>query len=187
MSIRRFKEQPIHRRLLEKAVQVLKGDDRVKGLYLSGMPSTDEYSDIDLFILSSLEDREGPERDRLKTASRVGQIMAEAMSTVPHTYVVVYEPGVKMDYCYHVLPEKPRPDRRFVDVLYDPSGHIDEVVEMSKTASIDVTDEYLPEPRQTLLRSPALRDNEARPRGTLGVEGHRGVLSGSPDIIRAYS
>jgi len=87
----------------------LKGDDRVKGLYLSGSPSTDEYSDIDLFVLSSVEDREGLERDRLKTASRVGKIMAEAMSTVPHTYVVVYEPGLKMDYCYHVLPEKPRP------------------------------------------------------------------------------
>ncbi len=143
MNIRRFREQPVHRRLLEKAVKALKGDDRVKGLYLSGTPSTDDYSDIDLFILSSVEDREGLERDRVKTAGRVGEIVAEAMSTVPHTYVVVYEPGVKMDYCYHVLPEKPRPDRVFVDVLYDPSGHIEEVIEMSKTASIGVSDEYL--------------------------------------------
>ena len=48
-----------------------------------------------------------------------------------------------MDYYFHVLPEKPRPDRKFVGVLYDPSSHIEEIVERSKTASIEVSDEYL--------------------------------------------
>jgi len=135
MNIRRFKNQPIHRELLEKAVKVLKRDERVQGLYLSGNPETDEYSDIDLFLMSTKEDRESLEKDRLGIANRVGNIMAECMALVPHTYVVIYEPGVKMDYSFHVIPEKIRPDKQYMDIIYDPDGHLMDVVEKSKTSS----------------------------------------------------
>jgi len=37
MNIRRFREQPVHRCLLEKAAQVLKTDDLGKALYLSSL------------------------------------------------------------------------------------------------------------------------------------------------------
>lgn len=143
MNITRFKDQPIHRELLEKAVKVLTQDDRVQGLYVSGYPETDEFSDIDLMIMSTEEDRESLERDRLEIAGQVGTIMAECMALVPHTYVVVYEPGVKMDYCFHVPPEKIRPDKQHMDIIYDPDGHLKDVVKKSKTSSFSMDHDQL--------------------------------------------
>lgn len=130
LNIRRYSNQPNHQRLIAKAVEILTKDRRVKGLYLSGSPKTDEYSDIDLMILSSEEDRQSLEKDRLKIATQVGEIKAEAMSPgVPHTYVVFYHPEeIKFDYCFHTFPEKSRPDRANIDILYDPNGHLKELV-----------------------------------------------------------
>lgn len=143
MNIRRFEGMPVHRNLLEKAVDVLRNDERVKGLYLSGTLSTDEFSDIDLMVLSSQEDRIGLEKNSLEIAKQVGDIMSESMSTVPHTYVVVYEPGIKMDYSFHMFPEKPRSDKVFIDVLYDPTGHLEELVEKSKQSSFSINHDEL--------------------------------------------
>jgi hypothetical protein len=71
-------------------------------------------------ILSIEENRRSLEVERLQIASHVGEIMAEAMSLAPDTYVVEYRPGVKMDYCFHLHPEKPRPDKALIDIVYDP-------------------------------------------------------------------
>ena len=132
MNYKRYVNQPNHRKLISRAVKILVGDQRVKGLYLSGSPKTDEHSDIDLMILSTKEDRESLEKDRLKIASQVGEIKAEAMALIPHTYVVFYHPEeIKFDYCFHAVPEKIRPDKAEIDIVYDPAGHLHQLVEES--------------------------------------------------------
>ncbi len=124
--------------LLSRAVELLRDDPRVEGLYVSGSIHTDDYSDIDLMILSSEENRRSLEAERLEIASRVGEIMAEAVAMVPHTYVVVYKPGIKMDYCFHLHPEKPRPDKALIDIVYDPGGHLGELVARSREMAWEI-------------------------------------------------
>lgn len=108
----------VHMGLLMRAVDALKEDERVLGLYVSGNPDTDEFSDVDLMIVSKREDIRSLEEDRYMIASKVGEIRSEAMALKPHTYVVNYEEGVKMDYCFHVYPERPRPDKAYIDIIY---------------------------------------------------------------------
>ena len=60
-----------------RAVGVLRGDGRVLGLYVSGSPDTDEYSDVVLMVLSREEDVEGLEGSRYALVSRVGEIRAQ--------------------------------------------------------------------------------------------------------------
>ena len=141
--MKRFSGLPVHKALLGRAVEVLKGDGRVLGLYVSGSPDTDEFSDVDLMILSTAEDRVSLERDRVEIASRVGEIRAEAMAMVPHTYVVNYAGGVKMDYCFHVAPERPRPDKALIDIMYDPTGQLAVLVEESRKLAWDIDTEEL--------------------------------------------
>jgi hypothetical protein len=119
--------------LISRAVEILVGDQRVKGLYLSGSLKTDEHSDIDLAILSTEQDRKSLENDRLKIAGQIGEIKAEAMSAgIPHTYVVFYNPEeIKFDFNFHVLPEQPRSDKAKIDILHDPTGHLQEIAEES--------------------------------------------------------
>lgn len=132
LNIKRFVGQSRHRQLISKAVEILIKDQRVKGMYLSGSAETDEHSDIDLMILSTKEDRESLEKDRLKIASQVGEIKAEAMALVPHTYVVFYHPEeIKFDYNFHALPEEVRPDKAKIDIIYDPTGQLHKLVEES--------------------------------------------------------
>ena len=59
-----------------RAVGVLRGDGRVLGLYVSGSPDTDEYSDVGLMVVSRRGDVEGLEGGRYALASRVGEIRA---------------------------------------------------------------------------------------------------------------
>lgn len=127
----RFQDLPHYRELLEKAVKVLRKDERVRALYLSGSLLTDEYSDIDLMILSTREDAQELENERFEIASKVGKIRAEVLGR-PRTYVVVYEPfGIKVDYCFHFISEKPRPDKANIEILYDPDGILSKLVEDS--------------------------------------------------------
>ena len=132
MNSKRYANQSKHERLVSKAVQLLIKDKRVKGLYLSGSTRTDEYSDIDLTILSTEEDRESLEKDRLKIASQLGEIKAEAMSLIPHTYVVFYHRDeIKFDFNFHAIPERNRPDKANIEILYDPTGQLYRLVEES--------------------------------------------------------
>ena len=78
--MRRFRGQPVHRGLLMRAVGVLRGDGRVLGLYVSGSPDTDEYSDVGLMVVGRRGDVEGLEGDRYALASRVGEIRARIRS-----------------------------------------------------------------------------------------------------------
>jgi predicted nucleotidyltransferase len=128
----RYINQPKHRRLVSKAVKFLIRDKRVRGLYLSGSTRTDEYSDIDLTILSTEQDRESLEKDRLKIASQLGEIEAEAMSLIPHTYVVFFhQDEIKFDFNFHAIPERNRPDKADIEILYDPTGQLHRLVEES--------------------------------------------------------
>jgi hypothetical protein len=132
MNYKRYANQPKHRKLISKAVKILIEDQRVKGLYLSGSVKTDGHSDIDLTILSTERDREGLEKERLKIASQIGEINAEAMSQFPHIYVVFYDPEeIKFDFNFHILPERARPDKAKIDVIYDPTGDLHKTVEES--------------------------------------------------------
>jgi hypothetical protein len=135
----------MHRKLIGKAVRILTKDRRVRGLYLSGSVRTDVYSDIDLTILSTEQDRESLEKERLKTANQIGKIKAEAMSPgLPHTYVVFYDPEeIKFDFNFHVLPEQPRPDKAKIDILYDPTGQLKKLVEESSKIEWTIDKEEL--------------------------------------------
>ncbi len=143
MNHRRYANQPKHKKLISKAVKLLIRDERVKGLYLSGSTRTDEYSDIDLTILSTEQDRESLEKDRLEIASQLGEIKAEAMPLVPHTYVVFYHPDeIKFDFNFHSIPERNRPDKAEIEIMYDPTGQLQRLVEESAkmTWTIDPDD-----------------------------------------------
>jgi hypothetical protein len=143
MKYKRYANQPKHRKLISRAAKILTGDQRVKGLYLSGSVKTDEHSDIDLTILSTEQDRESLEKERLRIATQIGEIKAEAMSQFPHTYVVVYDPEeIKFDFNFHVLLEHARPDKANIDVIYDPTGHLNKTVEESAKMewTVDIDD-----------------------------------------------
>lgn len=141
----RFLDQPNHRELVDRAVGVLSEDPRVRGLYLSGSPTTDEYSDIDLMILSTREDAQSLENERLEIARKIGEVRAEAMGR-PHTYAVIYEPlGIKVDYCFHLVAENPRPDKAGIEILYDPDKILGRLVEESANLSWGIDRDALKE------------------------------------------
>ncbi|MHA1303447.1 MAG: nucleotidyltransferase domain-containing protein [Candidatus Heimdallarchaeaceae archaeon] len=140
----RFGNLPRHRSLLERIVPKLLENKRIKGLYLSGSPKTDENSDIDLIILSSEEDREDLEKEVEDLAKKVGKIKVEAWAGVPHTYVVFYDAEeVKVDFSFHIFPEKRRPDRATIEILYDPTGDLQKLVEDSAALEWEIDLAYL--------------------------------------------
>lgn len=130
-QVEKFINLPKHQSLLERAAKVLIEDPRVRGIYVGGSQSADEYSDVDLSILCKTEeDRESLKKDRLKIAQEVGKLKAESMSVFPYVYVTFYEEEeVKVDYSFGVVPPELRPDKVNVTIIYDPDGYIEKMVE----------------------------------------------------------
>ena len=142
--VEKFTNLPKHQALIDKAVEVLKQDSRVKGIYISGSKKADEFSDIDCSILCTAEDFDSLKKDRLETAKKIGEIKAESMSVFPSVYVVFYETDeIKLDFSWEVLPKKIRPDHAYITNLYDPEGHIAKIIEKAWQMDWDINEEEL--------------------------------------------
>lgn len=133
-QIEKFKNLPKHQSLIERAAKVLTEDSRVRGIYVGGSQSADEFSDVDLSIIcKNEEDRESLKKDRLKIAQEVGKLKAESMSVFPYVYVTFYEEEeVKVDYSFSIVPPELRPDKVNVTIIYDPDGYLEKMVENCK-------------------------------------------------------
>ncbi|MCE7741298.1 MAG: hypothetical protein GOP50_02465 [Candidatus Heimdallarchaeota archaeon] len=143
-SIEKFKNLPKHQDLIDRATEVVIADSRVVGLYIGGSQTADEYSDIDLSIyFNTEEDLNSFRNDRLEAAKKIGKFKAESMSGFPFVYVVFYEEEeVKVDFAYNLVPAEPRPDKIYFDILYDPEGHLERMMEESRKMKweVDIAD-----------------------------------------------
>ncbi|TET80380.1 MAG: hypothetical protein E3J43_02235 [Candidatus Heimdallarchaeota archaeon] len=133
-QVEKFSKLPKHQSLLERTAEVLIKDSRVRGIYVGGSQSADEFSDVDLSILCKTEeDRESLKKDRLRIAQEVGKLKAESMSGFPYVYVTFYEEEeVKVDYSFSIVPPELRPDKVNVTIIYDPDGHLEKMVKNCK-------------------------------------------------------
>ena len=141
----KFKDLPIHQSLTTQACELLSKDSRVKAIYLGGSPRADEYSDIDLTILCSENHLKSLLDDRYKIAEQVGEIKCAAIPPVSDRMLVVFyeKEEVKLDYIYNNLPLDARPDRAYIEILFDPEGLLEEVVEESKKLDWEIDLEFL--------------------------------------------
>ncbi len=141
--IKKFDKLPKHQSLIERSVKVITEDTRVVGLYIGGSPTADEYSDIDLNIyFKTQEDLDSFRNDRVEIAQKVGKIKAESMSGFPFVYVVFYEEEIKIDFAYNLVPAESRPDKIYCDIIYDPEGYLETMMEESKKLKweVDIAD-----------------------------------------------
>ena len=142
--VEKFANLPKHQSLIDKAVEVLKEDSRVKGIYISGSRKADEFSDIDLGILCSKENFDSLKKDGFKIAKKIGEIKAESMAVIPDVYVVFYNPDeIKVDFCWEIIPKEIRPDHAYITNLYDPDGIIAEMMEKAWNMDWDINEKEL--------------------------------------------
>ena len=144
-----FERLPDHRRVAEKALQLLAEDDRVLGLYLAGSFAhghPDLYSDIDIYCLVSDADREVAEREHEQFRVSVAPIITEFPATHlgdPHQFIVFYEASipVHVDYQYRISEELvPRAKDKHVLIVLDRTGELG----AWKRRSGDLPDEVAP-------------------------------------------
>jgi len=128
--IEKFSNLPEHQDLVDRAVDILKKDKRCKGIYISGSLSADEWSDVDITVMCLEENHQSLLDDRYKIAEKVGEIKCAAIPPVSDQMLVVFyeKEEIKVDFSYSILPLKTRPDRAFIDVPYDPEGHLKKTV-----------------------------------------------------------
>jgi predicted nucleotidyltransferase len=142
--VERFRDLTYHQSLTNRACEILSKDSRVKAIYLSGSLDADEYSDVDLTILCDEEDLQNLLDERYKIAEEVGEILCAAIPPVSDRMLVVfYKEEVKVDFSYGKLPLQTRPDRAYIDALFDPEGHLGEVIENSKNLEWETDIEFL--------------------------------------------
>lgn len=141
--IEKFSNLPKHQDFVNKAAKVLIEDKRCRGIYVSGSLSADEYSDVDLVILCETEeDRISMKEDRHSIAQKIGKLKAEAMA-FPYTYVTFYEEEVKVDFSFHLIPPETRPDKAYINIIYDPDGYLAKMVEESAKLDWEIDLDYL--------------------------------------------
>ncbi len=144
-TVERFRNLPNHQSLTTRACEFLSKDSRVKAIYLSGSMSADEYSDVDLTILCDEDTLQSLLEDRYKIAEQVGEYLCAAIPPVSDRMLVVFykEEEIKVDFSYGKLPLQARPDRAFIDALYDPASHLKEVIEKSKNLEWEIDMDFL--------------------------------------------
>ncbi|MCG3225549.1 MAG: hypothetical protein H7645_01415 [Candidatus Heimdallarchaeota archaeon] len=120
-------------------------DSRVQALYLSGSSSADEYSDVDLSIICEEKDQKSLLDDRYKIAEQVSKLKSAAIPPVSDEMLVVCydKEEIKVDYSYSKLPLKTRPDRAFIEILFDPHGLLKKMVEDSEKLEWEIDLEFL--------------------------------------------
>jgi hypothetical protein len=142
---KKFQHLPEHQSLLDRACRILSKDSRVQALYLSGSSLADEHSDIDLAIICKEEDLKSLLDDRYKIAEQLGKLKSAAIPPVSDRMLVAFydKEEVKFDFSYSTLPLNTRPDRAFIEILFDPSGILKEMVEESEKLEWEIDLDFL--------------------------------------------
>jgi predicted nucleotidyltransferase len=130
---RTFDHFPDHRRIAENILRLLREDERVRGVYLSGSfvaGKPDRYSDLDLYLLVRREHRERIKREHSSLRAKVGELISDFPATHmgdPNQIICLYSETypVHVDYQYRVPEELvPRVKDRRALVFWDSSGEL---------------------------------------------------------------
>jgi predicted nucleotidyltransferase len=130
---RTFDHFPCHRRITENILRLLREDERVLGVYLSGSfvsGKPDPYSDLDLYLLVRKEGRERIKQDHFSLRAKVGELISEFPATHmgdPNQIICLYSDTypVHVDYQYRAPEELvPRVKDRRALVFWDSSGEL---------------------------------------------------------------
>lgn len=133
-------ELPAHRRMLKRAVEQFRADDRVTGILISGSVgnanfSVDYYSDLDLTIVVDDSDLDAVFADRNTFAEEVGDPLFQyvPLHGHEHQYSVLYRELVKVDFVYRRISEL-SPERKWAHcrILKDTDGSLRELVAESQ-------------------------------------------------------
>jgi predicted nucleotidyltransferase len=130
---RTFHHFPDHRRIAENILRLLRVDERVLGVYLSGSFAAgkpDRYSDLDLYLLVRKEHRERIKQDHSSLRAKVGELISDFPATHmgdPNQIICLYSETypVHVDYQYRAPEELiPRVKDRRALVFWDSSGEL---------------------------------------------------------------
>lgn len=128
-----FDRFPEHRKIAENILKLLKQDERVLGVYLSGSFAhgrADRYSDLDFYILVGSEDRDRMKQDHASLRADVGELLSDFPATHmsdPNQLIALYKASypVHVDYQYRTPEELvPRTKDRDVLLFWDKSGEL---------------------------------------------------------------
>lgn len=140
-TIEKFKNLPEHQALLNKVAKVITEDPRVIGLYVYGSQEADEYSDIDLSIFfKSDEERESFRNDIEEISQKIGKVKA-GTTYFPDTemYIVIFDPEeIKIDINFMLIYKDDNPYENPVDIIYDPEGHLEQMIKDAPKLVIDI-------------------------------------------------
>lgn len=128
-----FEVLPDHKKIVEEAIKRLANDERVEGLYLSGSfakGKPDVYSDLDIYILVSENEREQVIKDHQRLINDVGKVNVIFPATHmgdPNQIIVFYEEKIPIhvDYQYRIASElMPKAKDKNVAIVLDRNGEI---------------------------------------------------------------
>jgi predicted nucleotidyltransferase len=131
---------PVHRALLERAVDCFSDDDRIAGIILGGSlayGTADFYSDVDLYIIARGESFDTVFDEREAATLAIGYpLFRFAVDPIPggsRDYIVTRLGPVKLDLMYYRESEMlPAPKWAGCRVLKDMSGLMDDVLARSR-------------------------------------------------------
>jgi predicted nucleotidyltransferase len=116
---------------LQKIVSMVKEDKRIKGLWAVGSVATgktDEYSDLDLYMLVEKQDYPQVFEERASFARKLGEVLSSFEVEWPNCqlYGVILENCLEVDLCYCKLEQVEifGPFR----ILYDRDGDLDQLL-----------------------------------------------------------
>lgn len=130
---------PLHRALLQRAVNQFEDDDKAVGMILGGSlahGNADFYSDVDLYVVTRDETLETLFEERNAAARTIGSpwfgFDVEPVPGGSRDYIVTYPGPVKLDLMYYSESEMlPAPKWAGCVVLKDESGLITDVLARS--------------------------------------------------------
>jgi predicted nucleotidyltransferase len=144
-----FDRFPDHRKIAENILKLLRQDERVLGVYLSGSfahGKPDQYSDLDFYILVAMENRDRIKKNHAKLRANVGELLSDFPATHmsdPNQIIALYKAKypVHVDYQYRT-PEELIPRKKDCDVLvfWDRSG----ALKAWKKKCVEVRETYAP-------------------------------------------
>lgn len=116
---------------LQKIVSLAKEDKRVKGLWTVGSVATgktDQYSDLDLYVLVEKQFYSQVFEERVSFAEKLGEVLSSFEVEWPNCqlYGVILESCLEVDICYY-MPEQIEIFGPF-RVLYDRDGDLTELL-----------------------------------------------------------
>ena len=130
---RTFDDFADHRRIAENILRLLREDERVLGVYLSGSfvaGNPDRYSDLDLYLLMRKQHRKRIKQDHSSLRAKVGELLSDFPATHmgdPNQIICLYSGTypVHVDYQYRAPEELvPRAKGRNALVFWDRSGEL---------------------------------------------------------------